>query len=98
MRILIATDSYRPAVNGVAVFSDRLAVGLAGHGHDVAIVAPSPTGRPQRETQGRSPAIFWVRSIPTLYDPRQRAPLLTRRGAHDLLRAFRPDLLHIQNH
>ncbi len=41
--------------------------------------------------------IFRIRSIPTTY-PGQRCAVLTTWGARALLRAFRPDLLHIQNH
>jgi glycosyltransferase involved in cell wall biosynthesis len=97
MRIMIATETYTPSVNGAAVFSQRLAVGLAGRGHHVAVVAPSPTGHPFTESHESRLTIYRVRSIPTPY-PSQRCALLTERGARALLTAFNPDLLHIQNH
>lgn len=45
MKIVIATAVYQPQINGVAVFSRNLAVGLAKRGHDVMVICPSQTGK-----------------------------------------------------
>ncbi|MBQ2622891.1 glycosyltransferase [Candidatus Saccharibacteria bacterium] len=45
MKIAIATAVYYPQINGVAVFSHNLAVGLAGRGHEVMVICPSQTGK-----------------------------------------------------
>ena len=45
MRIVIATAVYYPQINGVAVFSHNLAVGLASRGHEVMVICPSQTGK-----------------------------------------------------
>ena len=45
MKIAIATAVYYPQINGVAVFSHNLAVGLAGRGHEVMVLCPSQTGK-----------------------------------------------------
>ena len=45
MKIVIATAVYYPQINGVAVFSHNLAVGLAKRGHEVMVICPSQTGR-----------------------------------------------------
>ena len=45
MKILIATAVYYPMVNGVAVFSRNLAMGLVGRGNEVIVVCPSQTGK-----------------------------------------------------
>ena len=44
MKIVIATAVYYPMINGVAVFSHNLAVGLAKRGHEVLVICPSQTG------------------------------------------------------
>jgi len=49
LRILIGAETYPPDVNGAARFAERLATGLAGRGHEIHVVAPSPTGAPMRE-------------------------------------------------
>ena len=43
MKIVIATAVYYPMINGVAVFSHNLAVGLAARGHEVLVLCPSQT-------------------------------------------------------
>ncbi|MBR3115657.1 glycosyltransferase [Candidatus Saccharibacteria bacterium] len=45
MKIVIATAVYYPQINGVAVFSHNLAVGLAERGHEVMVICPSQTGK-----------------------------------------------------
>ena len=45
MRIAIATAVYYPQINGVAVFSHNLALGLAKRGHEVMVLCPSQTGK-----------------------------------------------------
>lgn len=45
MKIVIATAVYYPMINGVAVFSHNLAVGLASRGHEVLVICPSQTGK-----------------------------------------------------
>jgi len=97
VRIMIATETYTPVVNGPTVFTERLATGLTHRGHDVAVAAPSPNGHRFVEKPSRGLTIYRVRSIPTPY-PRQRCALLTQRNADGLLTAFHPDLVHIQNH
>ncbi|OZM76312.1 glycosyltransferase [Pseudonocardia sp. MH-G8] len=49
LRILIGAETYPPDVNGAARFAERLATGLAGRGHEIHVVAPSPTGPAVRE-------------------------------------------------
>lgn len=50
MKIVIATAVYYPQINGVAVFSHNLAVGLAKRGHEVMVLCPSQTGRSYTRT------------------------------------------------
>jgi phosphatidylinositol alpha 1,6-mannosyltransferase len=51
LRILIGAETYPPDVNGAARFAERLATGLSGRGHEVHVVAPSPTGPAMREVR-----------------------------------------------
>ena len=45
MKIVIATAVYYPMINGVAVFSHNLTVGLVKRGHEVLVLCPSQTGK-----------------------------------------------------
>ena len=51
MKIVIATAVYYPQINGVAVFSHNLAVGLAKRGHEVMVICPSRTGKSRTEVK-----------------------------------------------
>lgn len=45
MNVAIATAVYYPQINGVAVFSHNLAVGLVKRGVEVLVICPSQTGK-----------------------------------------------------
>ncbi len=45
MKVVIATAVYYPQINGVAVFSHNLAVGLVRRGIEVLVLCPSQTGQ-----------------------------------------------------
>jgi phosphatidylinositol alpha 1,6-mannosyltransferase len=67
MRILIATDSFPPAINGVAQTASRLASMLARRGHDVRVVAPLPGPEAGEDHQ-----VVRVPSVPFLLYPEFR--------------------------
>ncbi len=98
MHILIATDTFSPDVNGVAVFSQNLAVGLAERGHEVLIVTLSTTTKDEEEAY-RGVPVFRVRSLPVFFrkDARVSPPLFLRPILEEKLHAFRPDIVHIQD-
>ena len=52
MRILLSSDLYFPAVNGVSQFTRNLAQALSAQGHTVGIIAASPTGKRSIEFEG----------------------------------------------
>ncbi|HXV93065.1 MAG TPA: glycosyltransferase [Pseudonocardia sp.] len=99
LRILIGADTYPPDVNGAARFAERLATGLAGRGHEVHVVAPSPAGPAGVQEQG-GVTVHRLRSHrwpghPTfrICLPWQAAP-----ATADVLRAVDPDVVHVQAH
>lgn len=51
MRIVIATAVYYPMINGVAVFSHNLAMGLVKRGHEVLVLCPSQSGKNYTRTE-----------------------------------------------
>lgn len=51
MKIVIATAVYYPMINGVAVFSHNLAMGLAKRGHEVLVLCPSQSGKNYTRTE-----------------------------------------------
>ncbi len=99
MKILIASDTYPPDVNGAAYFSYRLATALAGRGHEISVICPSRGLRAQTSLQD-GVTVFGVQSLPLLLYPEFRfaPPFLVKNSIRNFLRASRPDVVHIQNH
>lgn len=99
LRILIGADTFPPDVNGAARFAERLAGGLAGRGHDVHVVAPSPTG-PSGITSAGGVTVHRLRSRrwPLHTGFRVCPPWHALPAAADVLRAVDPDVVHVQSH
>jgi len=97
MKILIAADLYWPTINGVAVFSRNLALGLAEKGHEVLVVAPSQrrSGLSSEEMDGKVVVKRTV-SVPFPFYQNFRISLTPRREVKKIIEEFNPDVVHIQ--
>lgn len=96
MRILIAADLHYPTINGVATFSRNLALGLAGRGHDVVVIAPSQTGKKYKEVD-QNYVIERTASLPFPFYQNFRVSLTPQREVRNIIRRFDPDIIHIQS-
>lgn len=99
LRVVVGADTFAPNVNGAARFTERLAAGLAEHGHDVHVVAPSVTGRPGRERLGRV-TVHRIHShpFPGMRWFRVSLPIAARRATAALMKELVPDVVHVQSH
>lgn len=101
MRVLIASDTYYPHVNGASYFTQRLAHALCERGHEVAVVAPGSSLWPTHETHGKV-HFYGVRSFPVFLVPKFRFVLPVASGigrrAAAAIEEFKPDIVHIQMH
>ena len=78
MKIVIATAVYYPQINGVAVFSHNLAMGLAARGHEVVVICPSQTGRSYVRTEN-GVKVYRLRSVDAKVYPDQIHPVPKRK-------------------
>lgn len=95
MKILIASDLHYPTINGVATFSRNLAKGLAAHGHEVLVIAPSQTGKKYKEVDGNH-VIERTVSVPFPFYQNFRISLNPTREVKKIIEDFDPDVIHIQ--
>lgn len=111
MKIAIATAVYYPQINGVAVFSHNLAVGLARRGHDVMVICPSRTGKSYSKTID-GVKVKYLKSVDVKVYPDQihavpkkrkffyrhgfRVSVFPKREVGRALNDFRPDVVHVQ--
>ena len=92
MKILLTTDWYSPAVNGVVTSVKNLRRGLEARGHEVRILTLSQTHHSWTED-----GVYYLGSIPVglLYPgARLRTPMV-RRTAQEIVE-WRPDVIHSQ--
>ncbi|WP_214106097.1 glycosyltransferase [Acrocarpospora catenulata] len=98
-RILIATDTYPPDVNGAAYFTYRLATGLAARGAEVHVVCASDDGPPRTETVD-GVRLHRLRSARLMVHPTMRVtvPAGLTRTVSRLIERIGPDVVHTQGH
>lgn len=99
MRILIATDTYYPDVNGAAYFTYHLAALLAKRGHDVSVITPSQTSEESIYEQD-GVKVYGVPSISIIIYPKFRVspPVIAKKSIRRFVQEINPDVIHIQNH
>nr|WP_286346737.1 glycosyltransferase [Frondihabitans sucicola] len=99
----MAGDTFPPDVNGAANFTERLAVGLAGRGHDVHIVVPAATRRHGTFHEEHGDATLTVHRLNSTRWPlhdwlRFATPWTVQRNTRPIVDSFAPDVVHIQSH
>ncbi len=95
MKILIASDLHWPTINGVATFSRNLAQGLAAHGHEVLVIAPSQTGKKYKEVDVNHTVARTV-SVPFPFYQNFKISITPYREVKKIIDEFQPDVIHIQ--
>ncbi|MCP2284683.1 Glycosyltransferase involved in cell wall bisynthesis [Promicromonospora umidemergens] len=100
LRILVAADTFAPDVNGAARFADRLSAGLAARGHDVHVVAPSPTGSAYTEVHDDGVVVHRLvsRRLPGLDAMRVCLPWEVSPEVKRVFAEVRPDVVHTNGH
>lgn len=99
LRVLIASDTYPPDVNGAGYFTFRLAEGLAERGHRVHVVCPSERGEPHVTVNGNVTE-HRLRSALIPLQAEMRAAVPLGMGGHiaRIVRRLDPDVVHVQSH
>lgn len=95
MKVLLATESYWPNLDGIAVFERNLVHGLGELGHEVRVIAPSPDGTAGVRHDRRS-EVHHVRSfgLPERLGRGARGSRFPGRAVRSLVAGFRPDVIH----
>lgn len=92
MKILIATDTYDPSVNGVVSSTKTLVRELMARGHELRVLAPASRSR----VEGH---VYYLRSVSAdqVYpDVRLTLPHFLPVGIIAELEAWKPDIIHCQ--
>ena len=103
LRIVIGCDTFPPDINGAARFAERLAGGLARHGHEVHIftAAYNKNYGTFIETHDGSPmTVHRIKSYKLMQHETLRFvwPFTLKRKTDRLLDQIQPDAVHMQSH
>ncbi len=103
MTVVIACDTFAPDHNGTATFSKNLAVTLQRRGYEVHVIAPATSKLygTFREKHDDTPIIVHrLKSYRLPFQPSQRFvnPMRLTNRVNGLLRAIKPQVVHIQSH
>ncbi|MFH0804796.1 MAG: glycosyltransferase [Patescibacteria group bacterium] len=99
MKILLATDTYFPYINGGSYFVIHLAHGLRDRGHQVFVVTMAESFQDVVNHVGGITE-YRIRSIPLpTYNKFRVSPLvLSRQSIVRAVKAIAPDVVHLQHH
>jgi glycosyltransferase involved in cell wall biosynthesis len=103
LTIVIGCDTFPPDINGAARFAERLAGGLARHGHDVHIVASAYDRSHGTFTEIHDGQAMTVHRIKSFRIPQHKTlryvwPYTLKSKTDEILRKVKPDAVHIQSH
>jgi glycosyltransferase involved in cell wall biosynthesis len=103
LRVLIASDTFPPDINGCARFTERLAGGLVRNGNDVHVIAPSfnkSWGTSTEIIDSVPMTVHRIRSykVPFHKTLRYVNPFTLRKKVDLILDDFEPDAIHSQSH
>jgi len=103
LKIVIGCDTFPPDINGAARFAERLAAGLARHGHDIHIVASAYDDNHGSFTEIHDGEAMTVHRIKSFRIPQHKTlryvwPFTLKRKTDEILRKVKPDAVHIQSH
>jgi len=101
LKILIASETYPPDMNGAAIFTQRLGRELSKRGHKVLTIAPNYRFKDEVEKDESGLNIFRVKSfaVKPIHPYFRVIDIVGLRGKmKKKIKEFNPDIIHIQNH
>ncbi len=99
MKILFVSDTYYPHINGVYYFVCRIGPMLQEEGHQVAVIAPSTSIKASHKKIDNID-VYGLPSFSVIFYPTIRLPVpfLKKNKLLKILKSFKPDIIHIQDH
>lgn len=103
LRVLIASDTFPPDINGAARFAERLAGGLVRNGNDVHVMAPATSKKWGTFTEihdGVPMTVHRIQSHKVIVHKtlRYMNPFTLKKKVDLILDGFEPDAIHSQSH
>ncbi|ACA60553.1 glycosyltransferase [Candidatus Desulforudis audaxviator] len=97
MKVVIGSESFYPNVSGVAVTTMNLASHLAGKGHEVTVIVPSPSRQSYQERLADGLTVQRIGSFPNPFRRDFRVTFFPRALVGRILDQCTPDIIHLQD-
>ncbi len=99
LKILITSEVYPPIITGSGIAVTRLAEGLAGRGHDVAVVCPGKSIRGE-VTFESGVAVYRLSSLRLsgFFNNQLRISPFPKKALAGIFKELTPDVVHITDH
>ncbi|MBN1280344.1 MAG: glycosyltransferase, partial [Candidatus Thermoplasmatota archaeon] len=96
MRILFATESYYPNIDGGAVAQHRLVHELVNNGHEVGVIAPNMQFQ-NTDVEDQGSTIFRTRAVklPSYMAGKYYTSVLPLFHISKIIREFKPDIINV---
>ncbi|MBP5288436.1 MAG: glycosyltransferase [Clostridia bacterium] len=92
MKILVATDTYKPIINGVSVVAELHAKELKRRGEDVKVLTLT-----EREESYREDYVYFLPSYPSHIYPDWKKTHIRKHPFIDEIIRWKPDVIHIHS-
>lgn len=96
MKICLTTESYRPTISGVAIFTENLAKYLTKHNHLVIVICPSLNRKTYLEKENQF-KIYRLGSIPNPFRQGHRFVVWPWLIVWRIIKKEQPDIIHAQD-
>ena len=96
MRILLATESYYPNIDGGAIAQHNLVLELKKRGHDICIITPGNSFRTKIEND-HGTTIYRIKAVklPLYMNSRYNFSPFPIIKIRNIIKKFKPDIIHI---
>ena len=96
-KIIFATESYHPQIDGGAVSERKLARSLAEQGYEVTVLAPSADWRNHIERDGKTKIVRLAAAELPLVRSGARAALYPHFTVDEVVKRIQPEIIHVFN-
>lgn len=96
MKVGLVSDFYLPWIGGPSILIQNLSRGLSARGHEVHLLVPSATGKPDNEWDGCA-QVCRIATVPAPVGHGLRVSLRAPIDAGQWLDAIRPDVVHVHH-
>lgn len=97
LKILFATDSFHPRLNGVTIAIDRYKQGLELLGHEVHVFASDYPGAYESDMNVGRIDVHRFKSYPLFFSPEDRLVYpFEKKFVNRMIKDIRPDIIHVQ--